>query len=140
VLIHEYAHVMQMDVAGEAGPTWFKEGMAQLAAYVSVPQALAGTNRLAVTSDLSCRDQLPSLRSLHEAWHVVFGVNPQLAYGMAYFAVKQLADRVGGRPLLEVLERTARGEEFERALEGVTGYSLEQLDAEYRRAPCEAYR
>ena len=45
VLVHEYTHVMQTDVAGDAGPDWFREGMAELNAYVKVPAAVSYFDR-----------------------------------------------------------------------------------------------
>jgi len=67
VLIHEYAHVMQMDVPATRGPcVQGRDGAA--AAFTTVPQALNDTDRLAVTSYMSCNNSLPSLRSLNDTW------------------------------------------------------------------------
>jgi len=136
LLTHEYTHVMQSDAAGGLGPTWFQEGMAELAAFVEVPEATPYLDRSRYVAGSLDRGDLPSLRSLQTGWQEMVksgGERGQLAYGMSYLAVKYLSDNVGGMPLLQVLERTGRGEQFESALQSVTGYTVDRLDTEYRQ-------
>ncbi len=128
-LAHEYTHVMQTLTAGTAGPTWFSEGMAELCSYSAVPGTRDEANLLGWVSRYKREGRLITLRELQNNWS---GASSEVAYGVAYLAVRKLSEKVGGAPLLEVLRRTARGEAFEVALQAVTGYSLERLDAEYR--------
>lgn len=134
VLVHEYTHVMQMDVAGEAGPDWFREGMAELNAYVRAPGAVAYFGRPSFVSWYRELGRLPTLRHLQDSWQKMEPTREmaQVAYGMSYLAVEYLSEKVGGMPLLEVLRKTAGGESFESALQEVTGYTLDRLDREYR--------
>ncbi len=136
LLTHELTHVMQSDVAGAAGPTWFHEGMAEVAAFVEVPEALPFLGRTKYVTHQRDLGELPSLRELQDKWQELMKYRDersQMAYGMSYLAVKYLADRVGGMPLLQVLASTAKGKSFEVALLEITGYSVDQLDAEYRQ-------
>jgi hypothetical protein len=134
VLVHEYTHVMQMDVAGEVGPDWFREGMAELNAYVKAPGAVAYFDRPSFVSWYRQLGRLPTLRYLQDNWHSLEPTREiaQVAYGMSYLAVAYLAEKVGGMPLLQVLRKAAEGESFESALQETTGYTMDRLDREYR--------
>ncbi len=135
VLVHEYTHVMQQDVAGGAGPIWFREGMAELMAYVRVQNSPYLRSRLYYVAQASNQGWLPSLPQLQNDWGGAVTRTPQsaqAAYGTSSLAVKYLADKVGGMPLRQVLEKVAAGTDFNSALSSVTGYTVERLDSEYR--------
>lgn len=135
VLVHEYTHIMLADAAKGAGPTWFNEGMAELMAYVRVQDSPYLETRTHFVAQANSEGWLPTLPQLQANWGEIVTSDPrsaQVAYGASYFAVKYLADRVGGMPLLQVLQRVAMGEDFTSALPAVTGYTVERLDAEYR--------
>ena len=51
---------------------------------------------------------------------------------MADQAVFLLSQKVGVPALVNVLQRTSAGEDFQSALQAVTGYNLDQLDSAYR--------
>ncbi|HEX2924426.1 MAG TPA: hypothetical protein VHS28_10430 [Chloroflexota bacterium] len=134
VLVHEYTHVMQADVAGATGPAWFREGMAELNAYVKAPGAVRYFDRPSFVSWYRQLGKLPTLSYLQDNWQKLerTGEMEQVIYGVSYLAVEYLSEKVGGMPLLEVLRKTANGEAFEMALQETTGYSLDRLDREYR--------
>jgi sucrose-6-phosphate hydrolase SacC (GH32 family) len=52
--------------------------------------------------------------------------------GASFLAVKYLTARVGALPLIQALQRTAAGEDFDTALQATTGYSTQRLEGEYR--------
>lgn len=135
LLVHEYSHIMQTDLAGHAGPAWFREGIAQWSAYTRVTTTAAEEGVTGYAATFHSNGTLPSLMTLNSSWNEVLNTGPQqleAAYGAAYLSVKYLTGRVGGMPLLQTLQRTAAGESFETALERTTGYSINRLEAEYR--------
>ncbi len=135
VLIHEYTHVMQQDFSGGAGPNWFREGMAELMAYVRVPNSPYLKSRLYWVAQANNAGRLPTLQQLQSNWSAMSNRTPQAAdeaYGASYLAVKFLADKVGGMPLRQVLEKTAAGMDFNAALSSVTGYTVDRLQGEYK--------
>lgn len=134
-LVHEYTHIMQYDVARGVGPVWFNEGMAELAEYSKVPSCAEIASNVRWTGLAKEQGILITLRQLGSQWEQIVTKPSELsseAYGISFLAVKFLADRVGGMPLLRVLERTANGTDFEQALQALTGYTLDRLDADYR--------
>ncbi|MGE5619519.1 MAG: hypothetical protein ACM3US_09705 [Sphingomonadaceae bacterium] len=134
-LLHEYGYVMESDLFGEAGPQWYREGFAQWIAYSRVPGTIAEKSVVAYASSFKERNTLPTLMALNSDWNGILNSSSesyQAAYGASFLALKYLSGRVGGMPLLQVLERTAAGEAFESALQNATGYTLSKLEGEYR--------
>ncbi len=133
-MVHEYTHVMQLDVAGEAGPTWFVEGMAELLAYTKAPTSPARAAEISAVSRAKREGYLPTLRQMQNNWVDLVGGQWRAGevYGASYLAVRYLAEMVGGMPLRLVLEMVASGADFDSALSSITGYTVERLDAEYR--------
>ncbi len=134
-VLEEYAHVMQMDLAGDAGPQWFKEGLAQWNAYSKVWGTVGEKSHVHYAYSYLSNGTLPSLMSLDSNWDSYVAAAPEnleAAYGASYLAVKYLAGRVGGMPLLQTLQRVAAGESFDSALQNATGYTVARLEGEYR--------
>ena len=130
-LVRQYAYVMMRDVAGYAGPNWYVEGFARMCSEAKVPTDPALRNELSWMYDARNRGSLPSLRRLHQDWAGYVSISSQslaAANGYSYMAVRILADRVGGAPLLDILKRNSRGEDFEAAMAAVTGLNVDQLD------------
>ncbi len=135
--LHEYAYMMQTDLAGNAGPTWFREGLAQWCAYSRVWETPAERSVEGYAILFKNRGTLPTLGTLTTSWDSFVapgGENVEAAFGASYLAVKYLASRVGGMPLLQTLQRNAAGQDFDSALEATTGYSISRLESEYRSA------
>lgn len=134
-LLHEYAHLMLVDLAGDAGPQWFREGLAQWMSYSEITGTVAEKGVLHYTASFYARRSLPALTTLTDGWNEFISTAPEnleAAYGASYLAVKYLTGKVGGMPPLQALQRTAAGESFEAALQTVTGYTVDRLDAEYK--------
>ncbi len=134
-VLEEYAHVMQMDMARDAGPQWFKEGVAQWNAYSKIWGTLGEKSHVHYAYSYLSNGTLPSLMSLNGNWDSYIAAAPEnleAAYGASYLAVKYLAGRVGGMPLIQTLQRVAAGESFDSALQNATGYSVARLEGEYR--------
>jgi len=134
-LLMEYAHVMLMDLANDAGPQWFKEGFAQWSAYSKVWGTVSEKSHVHYAYSFYSTGRLPSLMALTTSWNDFLAASPEnleAAFGASYLAVKYLAGRVGGMPLLQTVQRVASGESFDSALQATTGYSVARLDGEYK--------
>ncbi|GEM_PF-2359916 len=135
-LLHEYAHLMTGDSNARNLPLWFIEGLAEYCAFAKDPGAVAVFGKVGTAAGYYDTGLLPSLRQLTtNSWYsLVAGSEStkRCAYGMAYLAVKYLAEKVGGERITRVLQATASGEGFEAALQRIAGYSVDQLDTEYR--------
>ncbi len=135
LVLHEYAYIMETDLAGDAGPQWYREGFAEWAAYARVPGTAAEQSVVGYAASYYRNGTLPSLSTLNSSWNSFAGAsaqNSEAAYGAAFLAVKYLTGQVGGMPVRQVLERTAAGESFESALQTATGYTIGRLDSEYK--------
>jgi hypothetical protein len=134
-LLQQYGYVMIQDVSNNAGPDWFRIGIAQWMAYSNVTRTLAELGATHYAYQAKANGTLPSLYTLTNSWNETIragGESGQAAYGAAYLSVKYLAGNVGGMPLIQTLVRTSKGEPFESALQGATGYSIGRLEGEYR--------
>jgi hypothetical protein len=133
MLVRQYSYLMQREVANSAGPVWFREGLARLSANPMAPSDPALREETTRMYEARKTGTLPTLKRLHADWAGTVSISTgtaSAARGLSFLAVSILAERVGGGPLMEVLRRTAGGEDFETALRAVAGYSVDQLDAE----------
>ncbi len=143
-LLHEYAHVMIYDAGAWDLPFWLVEGIAEYCAFVGDPQAVGAFGRVTAATALFNMSQLPgadpamfpSLSELTPTYWASMVASGEAgkrgAHGIAYLSVKYLVDKVGTGRIAEVLQAVAAGESFDAALQRLTGYTVEQLDAEYR--------
>ena len=135
LLLHEYTYIFETDLAGDAGPQWFREGVAEWSAYSKVTDSPAEKSVVYYAGVALKNGSLPSLLTLNSSWNETVNsssVSSEAAYGASYLAVKYLASRVGGMPLMQALQRAAAGEDFDTALQRATGYSIARLESEYR--------
>ncbi len=133
--LHEYAYLMINEVAGETGPQWFREGFAQWLTYQRVNSTTTEQSAVDYVARARKDGILPSLHSLNNFWSQEISTsseNLERAYGVSYLTIKYLTQRVGGMPILQVLQRTASGQDFETALSALTGYNLNTLNGDYR--------
>ena len=132
-LVRQYSYVMERDAAGDAGPSWYREGLVRVSAEARVPADPTLRGEMAWMYDSKKRGILPTLTRLNQDWAGFVSISANYratANSMAFMAVRILADKVGMGPLLEVLRRTAGGQDFETVLNAVTGYTVAQLDAQ----------
>lgn len=116
---HEIAHIGLFNaLGGRAVPYWFSEGFAEWAA-----------GGLDCRAEMRIRLALEMNRAAIEAHYRLAGPMPpqrtRLAYDLFATVIKYLDDEYGG--IREILDR-ARAIGFVRALDEVTGLSVEQLE------------
>jgi hypothetical protein len=119
VVVHEYMHVVQQELAGERtdAPLWIDEGSAEYVGFQTVIDA-----GLVSASDVESYNaanvvfgpNLPPLSDVERA--VDYQSQPSNVYGLAYLAVKQLvADRPSS--LRRYYERLGRGDTWRAAFQ-----------------------
>ncbi len=134
-LVHDMAIGMLQDVGGTGGPTWFREGLADLLANSTVPGMVEVEHRDAAWRMALGNNQLPSVSNINANWDSLMGSSPMIrdaSYKVADQAVFFLAQKVGVPALVGVLQKTSAGEDFQTALQAATGYNFATLDSAYR--------
>lgn len=134
-LVHDLALGMLQDVAGTGGPAWYREGLADLLANSRVPGMNEVDQRASAWHMAAGNNMLPSVSNINQNWDSLTGtagMTRDASYKVADQAVFLLSQKVGVPALVNVLQRTSAGEDFQSALQAVTGYNLDQLDSAYR--------
>ncbi len=134
-LVHDMAIGMLQDVGGTGGPTWFREGLADLLANSTVPGMTEVGQRDAAWRTALGNNMLPSVANINSNWDSLTGtpgMTRDASYKVADQAVFFLAQKVGVPALVGVLQKTSAGEDFQTALQAATGYNLTTLDSAYR--------
>jgi hypothetical protein len=133
LLRHELAHVaLHRYLAGARIPRWFDEGYAVWAAGELDTDA-AWLLRIAFATD-----RAPPLDSLELSWPEM-STDARVAYLLAASAVQYLVDESGTRGLELFLQRWRTGRDFEAALAGTYGLSLDQLELHWRTSVRRRY-
>ncbi len=131
-LRHELAHLALHQAVRVRVPLWFDEGYAAWAAGEWERLGSLELN-LAVV-----RGVVPDLRALDGALRGSEST-ADAAYALAVSAVAELARRNPSRTLTPLLERLTAGEDFDAAVLGTTGLTVDRFDEEWRRAVRRRY-
>ena len=133
ILRHELTHAMVHQIAGRDAelPSWLDEGLAAMSrdglAAASDPDA-----DLVITAALlsSARVSLARL-STTESWLRQSAALGAGSYDVARTATELLTKDVGRAGIVELLERTAKGDTFEVAFLAITGASVAQFESAF---------
>jgi hypothetical protein len=134
-LVHGMALGMLQDVAGTGGPQWFREGLADLLANSRVPGMNEVGERATAWHMEDGSGILPTVPTVNQSWNDLTarpGPMKDATYKVADQVVFFLSQKYSVPQLVGILQRTSAGENFETALQSVTGYDLSQLDSAYR--------
>lgn len=134
-MARDLAALMEMDVAGTAGPFFYRAGLADAAAFRVVPGTPQESGQPRVVTDFLVTNTLPSLSDIEQNWISLVstgGESFDLARGVAFLSTNTVLNQVGGVSALNILRATASGEEFESALQSATGLSLFDLNTAYQ--------
>ena len=131
-LRHELAHLALHEAVRVRVPLWFDEGYAAWAA--GEWERFGGLElNLAVV-----RGAVPSLTGLDGALRGSSST-AEAAYALAASAVTELARRNPSHSLTPLLQRLEAGEDFEAAVQGTTGLSLDRFEDQWRRVLKQRY-
>ena len=132
----DYAGLMEVDTAGNAGPTWYRLGLANTIAFQIVPGTpMQGGQPMTVATYQHVNNTLPPLTDLEQNWNGIIGLGGQIvdvAHGIAYLSTSFVVGQAGGMNALDVLKSTASGQDFNTALQSITGFSLPMLNLQYQ--------
>lgn len=135
-LVHEYTHAVIDEVASfrsSAIPVWLHEGLAEWTEWRSqghdgpphgLKKALQGAAKAG---------QLPSLGSMSQGM-LVGQANPALRYALSGVVVGQLVKSLGVGGVISLVERTGKGQAFEKVLTDATGAGTQALDEHVARS------
>ena len=126
---HEFTHLLIADAAGSAYgqvPTWLNEGLA-------VYSEGRGNTEFDIYVNSAIRnDEVPSLSSLR-----TFAGTPQETlrnYGLGASAATYMLDIYGFEPMVELFDALGAVHNFEKALEAAYGFTIVELDNQWRES------
>jgi hypothetical protein len=132
VLVHEAAHMLLYDAAGDGLPRWFGEGVATgLEREWGLRDALVYSSSLLV-------GPLPRLDELDAAFDGN-DARARAAYAAAFDFMRTTV-REHGAGVVAAIVREAGGRPFPGAWEAATGESLRRAEADWRRGSLVLYR
>ncbi len=135
-MARNYATLMELDTSGTAGPSFYREGLADAVAFRVVPGTPQESGQPeTVSSVLATTGTLPTLANLEQNWNsfvIPGGTSFDTAHGIAFLSTNTVFDKVGGAGALSILRDTAAGQNFDTALQLVSGFSLDQLNTAYQ--------
>ncbi len=135
-MARDYATLMEMQLTGNAGPIFYREGLADAISFRIVPGSPEEFGRaLSVAEFQLTGNPLPTLSSLEQTWETIISPGGQIfdvSRGIAFLSVNTVFNQAGGPAALNVLQQTAAGQDFNTALQSITGFSLDQLNLSYQ--------
>lgn len=132
VLVHESAHMLLHDAAGENLPRWFGEGVA------TGEERAWGLRDILVYSSSLITGRLPPLADLDAAFEASAS-EARAAYAASFDFVSWARRRHGADVVRRIL-REARGRPFAVAWRAATGDTLERSESEWRSSSLWLYR
>jgi hypothetical protein len=136
-IYHDYAMVMETDMADNAGPNWYRQGLVWLIAYGYAPGDPSLSARVFAAAVANEQNTLPTLPNLNldpmfaNPIPEVEDSTRAAAIGFSYLALN-LMSPLGGSQLMSVLVATQRGEDFDSALQRQTGFTVQSIDQQTR--------
>lgn len=119
-MVHELAHLLENQRAGQSRPRWFAEGFANV---------VEGSSGYASAADVAW---WTIARGGERPLSTAFSNAPaHVAYAIATAGVNQLVDQVGRDGILKMFKLRAQGASFEAAFRQVAGVSVREFEARF---------
>ncbi len=132
-IARQYANLMINDLAGIAGPQWFREGLADSIAFSIVPGIPQQSGEAeAVANSQVTGFPIPTLSQLDTTFAPLVSTGGQsaaVAQGISFLGARSLLNTIGGQNLPSFLRGLASGTSFASQVQSSAGFSLEQLNA-----------
>lgn len=119
--LHELAHILEHQIAGQHRPRWFAEGFASVVAENDRAQSIDDVAYWVIHD--GGKQPLDALFTNR--------VNVHLAYAVAKEAVRYLVEVVKESGLREMFELRASGVNFETAFSKVAGFTVDTFQAQF---------
>ena len=126
ILIHELTHAFIDSLPGNC-PTWFNEGIAQLA------EGKTAANDKAALARLRERDQLIELKNLAGSFQGFSAARAEVAYVESLSAVEYMVSRFGKASIRSVLDLMAQNYNFENAFKTALQQTVAEFEVAWQR-------
>ena len=126
VLRHELAHLFVHELGGPKVPGWLNEGLAQWVEETRPAELARARRALAGRDLLSLADLSAPLARLSQPERI------QLAYQQSLLFVAHLMEHHGEWLVLQLLERSGRGESVEASFRELSGIALDDAHEQFR--------
>lgn len=131
VLWHELGHVFAIQLSNSRVPRWFTEGLSEYETLIARPEW-----RRENDADLYgalVNGTLPSIGDLNSEFMQPDANAVVVAYYLSAVTVEWLAQTYGFPKLVEALKLYGKGKETPDVLKAITGKTIAQLDADFRK-------
>jgi len=131
VLWHELGHVFAIQLSNSRVPRWFTEGLSEYETLIARPEW-----RRENDADLygaMANGTLPSIGDLNSEFMQPDANAVVVAYFLSAVTIEWLAQTYGFPKLVEALELYGKGQETPEVLKAITGKTIAQLDADFRK-------
>jgi cellulose synthase operon protein C len=131
VLWHELGHVFAIQLSNSRVPRWFTEGLSEYETLIARPEW-----RRENDADLYgaiANGTLPSIGDLNSEFMQPDANAVVVAYFLSAVTIEWLAQTYGFGKLVEALKLYGKGKETPEVLKIITGKTIAQLDADFRK-------
>jgi cellulose synthase operon protein C len=131
VLYHELSHVFAIQASNSRVPRWYTEGLSEYETVLARPEW-----RRENDSDVHAALADGSLPSVAELNYGFMRPNMQqviVAYHLSSVTIQYIAETYGFQKVVEGLRHFAKGLETPEVIQRITGRSVPEFDAEFRR-------
>lgn len=131
ILWHELGHVFAIQLSNSRVPRWFTEGLSEYETLIARPEW-----RRENDADLYgavANKTLPSIGDLNSEFMQPDQSAVVVAYFLSAVTVEWLAQTYGFPKIVEALELYGKGKETPEVLKTITGKTIAQLDADFRK-------
>ncbi|HEX5061102.1 MAG TPA: tetratricopeptide repeat protein [Kofleriaceae bacterium] len=131
VLWHELGHVFAIQLSNSRVPRWFTEGLSEYETLIARPEW-----RRENDADLygaMANGTLPSIGDLNSEFMQPDASAVVVAYFLSAVTIEWLAQTYGFPKLVDALKLYGKGQETPEVLKAITGKTIAQLDADFRK-------
>ncbi len=131
VLWHELGHVFAIQLSNSRVPRWFTEGLSEYETLIARPEW-----RRENDADLYgalANGTLPSIGDLNSEFMQPDANAVVVAYFLSAVTIEWLAQTYGFPKIVEALKLYGKGQETPEVLKAITGKTIAQLDADFRK-------
>jgi tetratricopeptide (TPR) repeat protein len=131
VLWHEMGHVFAIQLSNSRVPRWFTEGLSEYETLIHDP-SWRRENDSDVYGAIS-QGTLPSVANLNSQFMQPDTQGVIVAYYLSAVTIEYIAQTYGFPKIVEALKLYGQGKETPEVLKAITGRTIEQFDADFRK-------
>jgi tetratricopeptide (TPR) repeat protein len=131
VLWHELGHVFAIQLSNSRVPRWFTEGLSEYETLIHDP-SWRRENDSDVYGAIS-QGTLPSVATLNYEFMQPDPQGVVVAYYLSAVTIEYLAQTYGFPKIVEALKLYGQGKETPEVITAITGRTVEQFDADFRK-------